>query len=159
MAQVVVSQHAQRIGRKLELCMPINEVRRRSLESRGACTLRVVIAATRRDTNWRHAHQNTFHVSRARYRCQSNVRYFHPLFKRFTTSIPALPSFVQISKYHCYSFFSYASPAACQHSKQQQRHHRSPPPPSSRAYRVTDRHSQSKVEQFDFTMMAPVASS
>lgn len=110
MAQVVVSQHAQRIGRKLELCMPINEARRRSLESRGACTLRVVIAATRRDTNWRHAHQNTFHVSRARYRCQSNVRYFHPLFKRFTTSIPALPSFVQISKYHCYSFVFLPTP-------------------------------------------------
>lgn len=99
MAQVVVSQHAQRIGRKLELCMPINEARRRSLESRGACTLRVVIAATRRDTNWRHAHQNTFHVSRARYRCQSNVRYFHPLFHRFYASIPAHFSLPSLCKY------------------------------------------------------------
>lgn len=103
-------QHAQWTGRKLELCMPINEARRRSLESRGACALSDRCRETRHDWrhDWRHAHLNTFHVSRARYRCQSNVRYFHPLFHRFLASIPAhlsRPPFVQVSKYHCYPFF------------------------------------------------------
>ena len=53
MARTGCGQHAQRIGRKLDLCMPINEARRRSLESRGACTLSDRCSETRHELETR----------------------------------------------------------------------------------------------------------
>lgn len=164
MAQVC-GQHAraQRIGRKLELCMPINEARRRSLESRGACTL-----SSDRCNETRHELETRppKHFPRLSRALSLPVKrpLFPPIVQTFSgqhSCSAVLCANIQIPL--LFFFFSLrltrglpaqqASAAAS--SPQPALPHRHLP----RIQSYRQRQTQSKVEHFDFTMMAPTASS
>jgi len=141
-----------------------------------------VIAAVRRDTETRppkHLHMHMHFPRRARAR-QTGKRPLLPLITLFTRFLARLLTFllhsslcrpfVQISKYYsCCSFLFFPYPRSASH-RQRAASARAAASSSQPALPLPHRHhpslcirytvpGASKVEHFDFTMMAPTASS